>query len=247
MTFADDETEAALDAGAETLRDTQRVVGAMCELLADAERRQRLHGAVERLMSGSDEVLGRWAPVMLNSAAYAEVIDRHVELYSRLAWVGSLLDHFEPTDGDPRRRRLSRSSPAVQLQGQFDDEWLSHNLVTIAQLAERLDRGTLQTRAAHRAAQVVADARRARPGEIRGRTRAPGASQRAGRAHRKPRVSSRRCAVVASHAPAPGHALAPSRACACVGVLLARGAIRLGLLGRGGLRLEREPHGLALT
>lgn len=142
--FAEDETDAALDAGAETLRDTPRVVGAMRELLADPERRERLHGAVERLMSRSDEVLGRWAPVMLNSAPYAEVIDRHVELYSRLAWVGSLLDHFEPTDDDPRRRRLSRSSPAVQLQGEFDDEWLSDSLVAIAQLAERLDRGTLQ-------------------------------------------------------------------------------------------------------
>jgi hypothetical protein len=144
LMFAGDETETALDAGAQTLRDTPRVVGAMCELLADPERRELLHGAVERLMSGSDEVLGRWAPVMLNAAPYAEIIDRHVELYSRLAWVGSLLDHFEPTDDDPRRRRLSRSSPAVQLQGEFDDEWLSGNLVAIAQLAERLDRGSLQ-------------------------------------------------------------------------------------------------------
>jgi len=144
LMFADDQADAALDAGADTLRDTPRAVGAMCELLADPERRERLHRAVERLMSGSDEVLGRWAPVMLNAAPYAEVIDRHVELYSRLAWVGSLLDHFEPTDEDPRRRRLSRSSPAVQLQGEFDDQWLSDSLITIAQLAERLDRGTLE-------------------------------------------------------------------------------------------------------
>ncbi|HTU78475.1 MAG TPA: hypothetical protein VMF09_06925 [Solirubrobacteraceae bacterium] len=144
LTFAGEETEAALSAGAEALRDTPRVIGAMCALLADHERRERLHGLIERLMSRSDELLGRWAPVMLNSDAYAEVIDRHVELYTRLAWVGSLLDHFEPTDDDPRRRRLSRSSPAVQLQGEFGDEWLSESLVTIAQLAERLDRGTLQ-------------------------------------------------------------------------------------------------------
>jgi hypothetical protein len=71
-------------------------------------------------------------------------LEQLVELYSRLAWVGSLLDDFEPTDDDPRRRRLSRSSPAVQLQGEFDDAWLGDSLVTIAQLAERLDRGSLQ-------------------------------------------------------------------------------------------------------
>jgi hypothetical protein len=89
-------------------------------------------------------VLGRWAGVMLNSAAYAEIIDRHVELYSRLAWVGSLLEYLEPTDDDAKRRRLTPSSPAVQLQGDFDDDWLSDNLVAIAQLAEALDEGSLQ-------------------------------------------------------------------------------------------------------
>ncbi len=113
---ADEQTEATLSAAAEVLRDTPRVVARMCELLADPERRQRLHRAVERVMDRSDELLSRWAPVMLSAAAYAEVIDRHVELYSRVAWVGTLLDHFEPTDDDPRRRRLSRNSPAVQLQ-----------------------------------------------------------------------------------------------------------------------------------
>ncbi len=141
---AAEETEAALEAGAETLRDTPRVVAAMCGLLADPDRRQRLHRSIQRLMARSDEVLGRWAGVMLNSAPYAEVIDRHVELYSRLAWVGSLLEYFEPTDDDPTRRRLSRSSPVIQLQGDFDDEWLSNNLVAIGQLAETLDQETLK-------------------------------------------------------------------------------------------------------
>jgi len=149
LMFAEDQTEpstgrAHLSAGAEALRDTPRMEQEMRRLLADPERRQRLHELIERLMSRSDEVLGRWAGVMLNSSAYAEIIDRHVELYSRLAWVGSLLDHFEPTDDDPRRRRLSRSSPAVELQGDFDDDWLAENLIAIAQLAERLDRGTLE-------------------------------------------------------------------------------------------------------
>jgi hypothetical protein len=116
----------------------------MLELLADSDRRHELHALIERLLGRADEVLGRWAGVMLNSAAYAEIIDHHVELYSRLAWVGSLLDYFKPTDDDPKRRRLTPSSPAVQLQGDFDDDWLSHNLIAIAQLAEALDEGSLQ-------------------------------------------------------------------------------------------------------
>lgn len=141
---AGEETEATLSAGARTLRDTPRMVAAMREVLADPDRRQHLHGLVERLISRSDELLGRWAGVMLNSAPYAEVIDLHVELYSRLAWVGSLLEYFEPTDDDPRRRRLSRSSPYLGLHGDFDDDSLSDNLVSIAQLAEALDQSSLQ-------------------------------------------------------------------------------------------------------
>ncbi len=144
LMYAGEETPATLSAGSGTLLDTPRVAAAMRELLADPARRRQLHGLIGRLIDRSDEVLGRWAGVMLNSAAYAETIDRHVELYSRLAWVGSLLEYFEPTDDDPRRRRLSRSSPAVQLQSDFDDDWLSDNLVAIAQLAEALDQDSLK-------------------------------------------------------------------------------------------------------
>ncbi|MGA9876415.1 MAG: hypothetical protein WBQ21_11460 [Solirubrobacteraceae bacterium] len=138
------ETEETLDAGAQAVRDTPRVVGALRELLADSDRRQQLHHLIERLMGSSDDLLGRWASVMLTSSAYAEIIDRHVELYSRIAWVGSLLNHREPTDDDPRRRRLSRSSPAVQLQDNFDDDKLTDFLVAIAQLAETLDGATTE-------------------------------------------------------------------------------------------------------
>lgn len=144
LMYAGEETEAALTVGARTLHDTRLVTEAMHELLADPERRQKLHGLVARLMRRSDELLGRWAGVLLNSAAYAKVIDRHVELYSRLAAVGSLLEHFEPTDDDPKRRRVSRSSPIVELHGNLDDDWLSDNLVTIAQLAETLDQSSLR-------------------------------------------------------------------------------------------------------
>jgi hypothetical protein len=40
---------------------------------------------------------------MLDADAYAGVVDRHVELASRLAWLGSLLDQCEPGDGDRLR------------------------------------------------------------------------------------------------------------------------------------------------
>jgi hypothetical protein len=50
----------------------------------------------------------------------------------------------DPEHCRARRDRPGCSSPAVQLQGDFDDDWLSHNLVAIAQLAEALDEGSLQ-------------------------------------------------------------------------------------------------------
>jgi hypothetical protein len=144
LMYVGEETDAALTVGARTLHDTPRVSSAMRELLADPQRREQLHGLVARLMRRSDELLGRWAGVLLNSAAYARVIDHHVELYSRLASVGSLLEHFEPMDDDLKRRRVSRSSPIVELHGNLDDDWLSDSLVTIAQLAETLDQSSLR-------------------------------------------------------------------------------------------------------
>jgi hypothetical protein len=91
----------------------------------------------------NDEVLGRWAAVMLNAGAYAEVVDRHVELAGSLAWLGSLLDQSQPGDEDQLRWHRARSNAAVQISGDMDDERLARRLVAIAQLAERLDGGTL--------------------------------------------------------------------------------------------------------
>ena len=96
------------------------------------------------VLAQGQEVLGRWADVMVNSGTYAEIVDRHVELYSRLYWWGSVLDESEPLDEHLSRPRLSRISPATQATGQIEDEWLRDNLVAIAQLAESLDRGSLE-------------------------------------------------------------------------------------------------------
>ena len=135
---------ASIDAGARAVRDTPRLTEAIRELVADGDRRRLLHEGITRSVEHSNDVLGRWAPVMLNADAYAELIDRHVELTGDVAWLGNLLDQFEPFDEDPRRRRLSRTSPAVQIMGEIDDELLVALLVSTTQLAEELDRETLE-------------------------------------------------------------------------------------------------------
>ena len=134
----------ALSAGSEAVRDTPRLVAAMDEMLASADRREQLHRLIARLLGNGQEVLVRWADVMVNSGTYAEIIDRHVELYSRLYWWGSVLDETEPLEEHLSRPRLSRVSPATQATGPVEDEWLRDNLVAIAQLAESLDRGSFE-------------------------------------------------------------------------------------------------------
>ena len=125
------------------VRDTPRLAKAVHGLLIDADRRRVLRDHVARLVVHNDEVLGRWADVMLNADAYAEVVDRHVELAGSLAWLGSLLDQSQPGDGDQLRWHRARSNPAVQITGDMDDDRLAQRLVAITQLAEQLDRGTL--------------------------------------------------------------------------------------------------------
>jgi hypothetical protein len=134
----------ALAAGSEAVSDTPRLAAAIDEMLASADRREQLHRLITGLLGHGQEVLGRWADVMVNSGTYAEIVDRHVELYSRLYWWGSVLDESEPLEEHLSRPRLSRVSPATQTVGPVEDEWLRENLVAIAQLAESLDRGSFE-------------------------------------------------------------------------------------------------------
>jgi len=53
-------------------------------MLANADPHKQLYRLIEGLLSNGQEVLGRWAAVMVSSRGYAEIVDRHVELYSRL-------------------------------------------------------------------------------------------------------------------------------------------------------------------
>jgi hypothetical protein len=136
--------DGALAAGSEAVRDTPRLATALDAMLASADRREQLHRLITGLIGHGQEVLGRWADVMVNSGTYAEIVDRHVELYSRLYWWGSVLDESEPLQEHLSRPRLSRVSPATQAVGPVEDEWLGENLVAIAQLAESLDRGSFE-------------------------------------------------------------------------------------------------------
>ena len=138
------DNDAALAAGTEAVLDTPRLAAAIDEMLASTDRREQLHRLIARLLAHGQEVLGRWADVMVNSGTYAEIIDRHVELYSRIYWWGSVLDESDPLEEHLSRPRLSRLSPATQTSGPVEDEWLRDNLVAIAQLAESLDRSSFE-------------------------------------------------------------------------------------------------------
>jgi hypothetical protein len=140
---ADASPPSAIDAAASVVRDTPRLTKAVHGLLADPDRRRALRDEVVRLVVHNDEVLGRWAAVMLNADAYAELVDRHVELAGSLAWLGSVLEHSDPSDEDRLRRHMARSNPAVRITGDMGDDRLAQRAVAITQLAEQLDSGTL--------------------------------------------------------------------------------------------------------
>jgi len=133
----------SIDAGAALVRDTPQLRAALRAILDDAGGRASLHAEIGFLAEHCDEVLGRWAAVMLNAEEYAEVLDRHVELVGDITWIAALLDSSDPPD-DTRRQRRARSSPAIQLQSELSGDWLADRIVVITQLAEALDRGTVE-------------------------------------------------------------------------------------------------------
>jgi hypothetical protein len=138
-----EDQQQSIDSGAQIVQDTPRLTAAVRRIVEDDELRGRLHAEISFFAEHADEVLGRWAAVMLNAEVYAEVIDRHVELAGDLAWIGSILDARYPPD-DVRRQKRARSSAAIQIEPGRGDDWLADRIVVITQLAENLDRGTVQ-------------------------------------------------------------------------------------------------------
>ncbi len=125
------------------VRDTTRLTAALREMVDDGDRFTALRSEVAFLADHADEVLGRWAAVMLGSEVYAEVIDRHVELGGDVSWIAGLFDSSYPS-ADARRQKRARSSPAVEIQSDLGGEWVADRMVVITQLAEELDRNTLE-------------------------------------------------------------------------------------------------------
>lgn len=127
--------------GAAVARDTERVSEAIGELLADDERRAVLQRVTVAQAEYASEVIAKWAPVMVNSGPYAEVLNRHVELAGRLEWLSSVLTHNEPPEGQSGRERvLVRSNVASEHAEEFgNDEWLEDQLLAVINLATELD------------------------------------------------------------------------------------------------------------
>jgi hypothetical protein len=133
----------SVDANRRTVRDTPRLSTAVREAIADDALRRVLREEIALLADHTDEILSRWATVMLNADGYAEVIDRHVELAGDIGWLIDLLDNSDPPD-DARRQRRAHSSPAVAIVGGIAGDTLADRIVVVTQLAEELDYGTLE-------------------------------------------------------------------------------------------------------
>jgi hypothetical protein len=133
----------AVERSRHVVRDTSQLTAAVREIFDDEDRYSSLRSEIAFLADDSDEVLGRWAAVMLSSELYSEVIDRHVELGGDVAWITGLFDSAHPP-ADARRQKRARSSPAVEIESALGPEWLADRIVVITQLAEDLDRNTLE-------------------------------------------------------------------------------------------------------
>lgn len=126
--------------GARVAIDRPRVSEAATTLLQDPGRRNVLQLAVDRLSGHADEVIARWASVMVGAAPYADLLDRHVELQGRLEWLSAVLAHKEPPpDQGGRERRLTRASVGSERADEVGDEWIHDMIVSITVLATHLD------------------------------------------------------------------------------------------------------------
>jgi hypothetical protein len=105
--------QASIDAGAKSVRDTPGLAAALRGILDDADSRARLHAAIVFLAEHSDEVLGRWAAVMLRVRRGARPARRVGRQYRMDRWPVGL---FRPA----RRRSQTEASP--QQSGDSDPE-----------------------------------------------------------------------------------------------------------------------------
>lgn len=124
-------------------RDTSRLTEAVRAVVDDDSRYASLRSEFAFFAEQSDLLLSRWASIMLTSDIYADVIDQHVELGGDVAWIAGLFDaNYPPADAS--RWKRARSSPALEIESQLNSAWLADRIVVVSQLAEQLDRTTLE-------------------------------------------------------------------------------------------------------
>jgi hypothetical protein len=143
VTVLDGRRRESVDASRRAARDSARLTEAVRAIVDDESRYESLRSEIAFLAANCDHVLSRWASIMVTSDIYAGVIDQHVELGGDIAWIAGLFDASYPP-ADAARRKRARSSPAVEIESELSGEWLADRIVVIAQLAEELDRTTLE-------------------------------------------------------------------------------------------------------
>jgi hypothetical protein len=143
LTVVDGRRRESIEESRRAALDTPRLTKAVRAVVDDDTRYASLRSEFAFLAENSDQVLSRWANIMVTSDVYAGVIDQHVELGGDVAWIAGLFDaNYPPADAS--RRKRARSSPAVEIESELSGEWLADRIVVISQLAEQLDRTTLE-------------------------------------------------------------------------------------------------------
>jgi hypothetical protein len=118
--------------------DTRAISAATRLVLADEERRRKLHKVVTALAEHSKGVVVSWASVMVGAGPFTDIFDRYVELQARLDWLGDLIAPGEqPTRRDALLARSSVASEHADRLG--SDDWLHDQIVATIQTAVRLD------------------------------------------------------------------------------------------------------------
>jgi hypothetical protein len=109
--------------------------------LTNAQIREQLAGKLNERLADGHQLLGRWAVALTASETYAEIFDRHVELYGRVNGLLQFLrEGYKQTDPRGLRGRVRReySSPG----GEAEDEWFVDNLIGTINIGAGLEDAT---------------------------------------------------------------------------------------------------------
>jgi hypothetical protein len=109
--------------------------------LIEPQLRKRLAGQLTERLADGQQILGRWAVALTASETYAEIFDKHVELYGRVNGLQLFLrDGYRQSDprGIRGRARREYSSPG----GEVEDEWFVDNLIGTIKIGAGLEDAT---------------------------------------------------------------------------------------------------------